>query len=128
MNVVTDTHALVWYFMDDKRIGKEAIELFEGIKNDVLIIVPTIVIAEIMYITMKGRITLSFENTVQLIEENDNFDIVPLDLNIIKIANNVTVDLEMHDRLIVSTALHYNCGLITKDKEIKNSGLINIHW
>ena len=30
MKYVTDTHSLVWYFTGDSRLGKKALELFEG--------------------------------------------------------------------------------------------------
>ena len=33
------------------------------------------------------------------IEEYENFEIAPLDVDILKIADNITVDLEMHDKL-----------------------------
>ena len=129
MTVITDTHALVWYFMDDQRLGKQAAELFDSKKDDVLIIVPTIVVlAELLYISRKGRITMSFENTLKMIEESANFDVASLDLGIIRIANTIVPDLEMHDSLIVSTAIHYGVGLITKDQEIIKSGLVNIYW
>ena len=29
MNYATDTHALVWYFTDDLRLSKKALEAFE---------------------------------------------------------------------------------------------------
>ncbi len=40
MNYVTDTHALVWYFTDDLRLSKKALEAFEQTTDEGIIIVP----------------------------------------------------------------------------------------
>jgi hypothetical protein len=70
MNFVTDTHALVWYFTDDLRLSKKASEAFEQTTDEGIIIVPSIVLAEIIFISKKGRITLTLfgrtKNTVPL--------------------------------------------------------------
>ncbi len=55
MKYVTDTHALVWYFAKDRRLGKRAYNAFEGSVSKNIIVVPIIVLAEIMYISKKGR-------------------------------------------------------------------------
>lgn len=50
MDYVTDTHALVWYFTDDQRLGNNALLAFEQTVTSGIMIVPSIVLAEIMYI------------------------------------------------------------------------------
>ena len=42
MNYATDTHALVWYFSDDLRPSKKALEAFEQTTDEGVIIVSTI--------------------------------------------------------------------------------------
>jgi PIN domain nuclease of toxin-antitoxin system len=128
MRYVTDTHSLVWYFTEDTRLGKKALETFEQTTKEGLIIVPSIVLAEIMYIAKKGRITLAFEETVKRIEEYENFDIAPLDADILKVADKIDLDLEMHDKLIIATALYFKATLITKDERIKEAGTCSIIW
>ena len=128
MNYVADTHSLVWYFLSDPRLGLTAGQIFDSSDNNTIIIIPAVVLAEIMYIAKKGRVVLAFKDTLEKIEERPNFDIAPLDTNIIKIADAIEIDLEMHDRLILSTALFYEAALITKDSEIEKSGLVKIVW
>ena len=128
MNYVADTHSLVWYFLSDPRLGLTAGQIFDSTDNNIIIIIPAVVLAEIMYIAKKGRVVLAFKDTLEKIEERPNFDIAPLDTNIIKIADAIEIDLEMHDRLILSTALCYQAALITKDSEIEKSGLVKIVW
>jgi PIN domain nuclease of toxin-antitoxin system len=100
MDYVTDTHSIVWYFTEDPRLSKKALEAFESTIKEGVIIIPTVVLAEIMFISKKGKITLTFKETLKKIEEYENFDIAPLDVDILKVADRIEADLEMHDRLV----------------------------
>jgi PIN domain nuclease of toxin-antitoxin system len=128
MDYVTDTHSLVWYFTDDARLSIKALKAFEQTTEEGIMIVPAIVLAEIMFIAKKGRITLTFEETLKKIEEYENFQIAPLDTDILKRAEKIEVVLEMHDKLIVATSVHYNATLITKDEKIAKSNACLVIW
>ena len=128
MDYVTDTHSLVWYFTEDSRLSKRALQVFERTIIEGIVIVPAVVLAEIMYIARKGRIALTFEKTLNKIMEYENFDIAPLDADILKVANKIKVNMEMHDKLIVATALFFKAALITKDKEIRDAGICPTIW
>lgn len=93
MNCVTDTHSLVWYFTGDTRLSTKASNAFERAIKDGVIIVPTIVLAEILYISRKARITLTFEETLNRLNKYENFDIAPLDVDILKAADEIKNDL-----------------------------------
>lgn len=125
---VTDTHSLVWYFTENPRLSKKALKVFEKTVKEGTIIIPTVVLAEIMHIAKKGRITMSFTETVKKIEDNENFEITPLDLDILKKADEIDCELEMHDRLIAAAALFFDAPLITKDQTLKESDLCRIIW
>jgi PIN domain nuclease of toxin-antitoxin system len=128
MNYVTDTHSLVWYFTDDTHLSKNALEAFEETINEGIIIVPSIVLAEIMFIANKGKISLTFEETLKRIEEYENFDIAPLNAEILKVADKIETDLEIHDKLIIATALYFKSALITRDDRLRNVGICSIIW
>ncbi|MBM4065232.1 MAG: type II toxin-antitoxin system VapC family toxin [Planctomycetes bacterium] len=128
MDFITDTHSLVWYFTEDARLSKKAIKAFEGTIKEGTVVVPAVVLAEIMYISKRGKIALTFEETLQKIEEYENFDIAPLDINILKTADRIETDMEMHDKLIVATALYYKARLITMDEQIKKAGIVPVVW
>jgi len=128
MDYVTDTHSLVWYFTEDPRISKKALEVFEGTIKEGIIIVPAIVLAEIMFIAKKGEITLTFEETLKKIEEYENFVVAPLDTDILKVADKIKEDMEMHDKLIVAITLYFNATLITKDQRIREAGICSSIW
>jgi PIN domain nuclease of toxin-antitoxin system len=128
MNYVTDTHSLVWYFSGDDRLSPKALEAFEATTESGQVIVPAVVLAEILFIAHKGRITLTFTETLEKIGNLDNFRIAPLDVNILTMAAELNPDLEMHDLLIVATARYYAAALITKDERIQTANLVPTVW
>ena len=128
MNYVTDTHSLIWYFTDDQRLSKKALKSFESTVKAGQIIVPTVVLAEVLFIAKKGRIPIDFMKTVAKIEALANFQIAPLDLDVLKIAENIDAPLEMHDKLIVATAIRYEAALITRDEQITKSAVVKTIW
>ncbi len=128
MNYVTDTHSIVWYFTEDPRLSERALEVFEKTIEEGIIIIPSIVLAEIMFIGGKGKITLTFAETLQKIDTYDNYIVAALDVEILKVAVRIKADLEMHVRLIVATAIYHNAFLITKDPLIRDSGVCTTIW
>lgn len=71
---------------------------------------------------------MTFEETLSHIEMYENFRITALELDILKVASTISGDLEMHDRLIVATALHFDAHLITRDEQITQSRVVNTVW
>jgi PIN domain nuclease of toxin-antitoxin system len=128
MTYITDTHSLVWYFTNDQRLGKKAFKAFESTVQSGRIIVPTVVLAEIMFIANKGRLLIGFTETVTTIETMANFEIAVLDLDVLKLAEKISASLEMHDKIIVATAMCYDGVLITKDEQITNSKVVKTVW
>jgi len=128
MDHVTDTHSIVWYFTDDPRLSRRALEVFEKTIKEGTIIIPTVVLAEIMHIAGKGKITLTFDETLQKIDSYENFIVAALDLKILKVAEKIKLNLEMHDKLIAATTLYYNASLITRDPLITKSGACTTIW
>jgi len=128
MNYVADTHSLVWYFTNDRRLGTKALKAFESTIKSGQIIVPTVVLAEVLFIAKKGRLSFGFAETVAKIESMDNFEIAPLDLDVLRMADRIVAPLEMHDKLIVATALCYAGSLITKDEQITKSKTVKTIW
>jgi predicted nucleic acid-binding protein len=118
----------VWYFVEDNRLSDKALETFEYTKKEGKIIVPAVVLAEIMFIARKQATILSFEETLGKIHGYRNFAVAALDVEILKLADRITEPLEMHDSLIVATALCLGVSLITKDKMIRKAGVVATVW
>lgn len=66
---VTDTHSLVWYLTEDKKLSKSALSIFTKADNgDTIIIVPTIVLAEIIHICEKKKKNLEIKNVMDMLK------------------------------------------------------------
>lgn len=128
MNYVTDTHSLIWYFTEDSRLSKRALRVFEKTVKEGIMIVPAVVLAEIMFIAKKAKVSITFEETLEKIEEYENFYIAPLDIDILKVADKIEAGMEMHDKLIIATALYFEAVLITRDRQIKESKIVSTIW
>jgi len=71
---------------------------------------------------------MPFQDALSRIEEGDNYEIVALDLQVLKAASEIQAGLEMHDRFIAATAKVLGLPLITKDKEITAAGIVEVVW
>jgi hypothetical protein len=86
---------------------------------------------EIRYLYNRKRISISFEEALQHIETAANVLLHPLDISVVTLA---PAELEIHDAIIVGTALYLSnelrepVPLVTLDKTISNSRLVTVIW
>jgi PIN domain nuclease of toxin-antitoxin system len=129
MNFVTDTHALLWWFIESRKISSKAIEIFDKCESgENVILIPSIVLAEALSIFEKKRIHFDFRRLLKRIEDSENFVIIPLDYPILQKMIDLKDVHELHDKIIVSTAKYLDAPLITKDQIIQNLLYIKTIW
>jgi len=126
---VVDTHALLRYFEDLDLLGADGRGVMTDPNSDLL--VPTIVMAEARWTIQKQRARVDWDDLLKSLEDDGRFTVAPLTLDILRLA---TDRLEMHDALICATALLVRDSLgeevrlITRDKDIRNSALVETIW
>ena len=123
---VVDTHALAWFISHDRRLSRRARAILRD--PSVRIIVPIIVLTEIKYLAHRGRIAQTLDDVLRAINSDPRCTIYPVDLSVVLAAS---VDLDIHDSLIVGTALVQRDivdGILTRDKVIVASGLVPTVW
>jgi PIN domain nuclease of toxin-antitoxin system len=126
---VVDTHALFWYISRSTRLGRNALQVFrDGENGDVRLLIPAIVLCELYYLNGKLGLPLEFSRTCDELKSAAQFEIEDLSLADIEILDSVAAVPEMHDRLIVASALRHKCPVITKDESIVASGIIETVW
>ena len=129
MIISLDTHTLVWFLDDPSRLSSEVIKLLGDERNELRISV--IVLAEIKRLHEKGRIKIGVSDVVRVLDLARNTAIVDIDLAIIQL---MPPSLEIHDAIIVATALRQQqltgekCPVVTCDKAITESGLVDVVW
>ena len=80
------------------------------------LLVPTIVLAEALYLAEKGRAGFEFEELYRLVREGPGFEIVGFGSDILEATIRIRGVPEMHDRIIVATAKFFGAGILTKDE------------
>lgn len=129
MNFVTDTHALLWWFVDSPKLSPKASEIFEKCEQgENIIFIPSIVIAETLSIFEKKRVSFDFKKLFKKINESENFVLIPLDYSILQKMVDLKDITELHDKIIVSTARYLNFPIITKDSVPQNLTYIKTVW
>ena len=81
--------------------------------------------AECLYLVENGKIELDFDDLLRKIEMSKNFISVSFNLPVMKLLPGIRLE-ELHDRVIVATAKILDAKLITKDREIRDSGIVEV--
>ncbi len=124
MVYIADTHALFWFLTNDSKLSRRVLKIFEEAEEgNFTIIIPSIVLAELMYILEKKDLREKFKEVIEILKESETYEIYPLDMEIIERTFEIESVKELHDRIIIATAQLLACVVITKDKEIVKSGV-----
>lgn len=125
---VTDTVGLVIY-LENRQLGTDSQQIFDSAKlGQTTIYVPTMVLAEILYLSEKNRIKANLADVFNLFQTFPSFKEFPINIDVIKSAEQITDIPELHDRLISATARFLNTELITTDVKIQNSVFVRTIW
>ena len=114
MKILLDTHALAWFIAPSKKLSVKA---RKAIISADRILIPTIVLLEAYHVSKK----LNFEDGFKLFVSklpSPTFRVLPLDLTTVNSYIDLESDLEIHDRIIVSSAKLLNAPIVTKDPEM----------
>lgn len=129
MNFVIDTHPVIWYLENNPKLSQVAREIMDS--EESTLIFPTITLAEISYLYQKDRVTIDVGDVLEHINQDERFVLIPFDELILR---RLPKELDIHDGIIVATTLvsredwGEETALITKDREIIESGLVETLW
>jgi len=128
MIYVVDTHTLLWFLSEDSALSIKGRKILESVENgEGIIVIPTIVIAELMALCEKKSCKEIYVKIVEKIEQGENYNAYDLDLNVIKTAETLTTLRDIHDRMIAATAQILKAPIITRDRIIKQNN-VDVIW
>jgi predicted nucleic acid-binding protein len=111
------------------RLGSNAKEIFDQAESGLVsIIIPSIVLAETIFLAERGRITVKLEELFERLNDSVNYTIYSLDLAIVRSTIELRKVSEIHDRIIAATAKYLGLELITNDAAIVQSGYVRTVW
>ncbi|MGC9085040.1 MAG: PIN domain-containing protein [Thermoproteota archaeon] len=96
-------------------------------RGESIIYIPTIVLAECLYLVENKKIDVNFRELLSKLEMSANFVPVSLNFQVIKLLPEIKLE-ELHDRIIVATTKILGAKLITKDEEIRGSKIVETIW
>lgn len=126
---VVDTHSLIWHLTNNKKLGVAAKEIFKAAeKGETQVIISSIVMAELYWTNKKHSYFDDFSETYNELAGHPAYQFASFSAHeVLAFDDNDKID-EMHDRMITGLAIRLEVPLITKDKNITESGLITIIW
>ncbi len=123
-----DTHAVLWSMAGDARLGKSALQLISSASRAELVI-SDMVLLEVSYLCAKGRIEDADGIEVLLAKIGMSFRVIPISPEIAYLA--LALDLphgDPFDRVITATAKIHRIPLLTRDRAITDSGVVETVW
>jgi len=132
MKYVVDTHTLIWFVQQDKRLGTNARRALSEPDGELLL--PAVSYGEACWIIEHGRTNIPSAAALKAsLDADSRFVICALDQAIVERSQGLTVINEMHDRQIMATALVLmDAGeaviLLTRDANMTASGLVPTLW
>jgi PIN domain nuclease of toxin-antitoxin system len=127
MNIILDTHALIWHLEGNSKLSKIAFDKIENIGNNIFVS-----IASLWEISIKIRLKkLSLNIPLTQLKahlKQKCIEILPIDFDDILVNST----LENHhndpfDRIIISQSINNRFPIITYDKNFKKYG-VDIIW
>jgi predicted nucleic acid-binding protein len=126
---IADAHSLAWFITQNPKISTRAVEIFREAENaDVEVLIPTIVLAELLYLSERKKISTSIAEMLRRVHESSGFVVVPFDWQIFEAMQHLPTELEIHDRIIAATAKIYGGKVITKDEQLRNTNAVEVIW
>ncbi len=127
MNVLVDTHAVIWFITDNSRLSPVARKIIESPENICFVSIATF--WEIGIKSSLGRLDLNttLERLFKIIEES-GFQLLPISIN--HILNCAKLEFYHHDpfdRIVISQAQCELIPLISKDEKFSNYD-ISLIW
>ena len=128
---VTDTHALVFHAAGTGKLGPRAAAFFDRCERRAAILyVPTIVIWECSLLARVSRINL--RRTVRAFFDdlfsNPAYQAIDVTPQQIYLADELRFNRDPFDALICATARSVDLPLITRDADIRGSGVVKVIW
>lgn len=129
--VVTDTHPLLFHAAGGQRLARRAARVFAAAEaRKALIYVPVAVLWECSLLARRGRVELgrSVERFFDDLFTNPAYQ--PLDLTPaqVYVADGRRPNDDPFDALVCAAARHLDLPLVTRDEDIRTSGLVRVIW
>lgn len=131
MKYLLDTHILVWWLLDDRRLSRGHRRILERIERQRHPVgVASISLWEIAKLAERGRLKLqrAVDSCLQDIETSDLVEVLPLSARVAAESTRLGASYpsDPADQIIGATARCHGLALLTADERITDSGVIAV--
>lgn len=127
ITAVADTHAVLWFLYGSPLLSvRAAMTMNQAGAGQHRIGVSSISLAEIVYLSEKGRIEVgAVPEVLRIMESGEVFQEVPVSSSVVRQFPKVTrvAVPDLPDRVIAATAIFLGVPVITRDRNIQASGI-----
>ena len=124
--ILIDTHVLLWMTSAPDRLGVEAKVLIERMAAENAVRISAISGWELAMLASKQRIVLGMPVSRWFAQTIERSGVQAVDIGLAPAIDAGTLEDELHgdpcDRLLIATARHLDCPLVTVDKAILSYG------
>ncbi|MCF2495647.1 type II toxin-antitoxin system VapC family toxin [Dyadobacter chenhuakuii] len=115
MNIILDTHALIWFFEGDSNLSAKALEAIENTNNKKFVSVASL--WEIAIKTSLGKLTLQKPLDTFLSElVQSDIQILPISINQVLLVSQLDFfHKDPFDRIIIAQSITEKFPVVTKD-------------
>jgi len=116
MNAIIDTHAVIWFITDDKKLSKKARSFIKNIDNRCFVSIASLWEMGVKYSFGKLELKTDLANIINIIESG-GFTYLPISKEEILINSELEFyHRDPFDRLIIAQAIKEEIPVITKDQ------------
>ena len=115
MNLLIDTHVLLWYLIDDSQLSVSSIRKIENPSNNIYVSIASLWEIAIKINIGKLDLYIPFKK-LQKEVLNNNFTILPIEFtHTVQLSKLEPIHRDPFDRILISQALVENLTIISKD-------------
>lgn len=129
MNLVTDTHALIWYLSNPRRLSRKARSAFDKAEaGQWSLHVPSAVLYELVLLSERGRLHVAYPELLEQLRLRVGFRLESFTHEDADEARGLPTLVDPFDRMIVGTALRLALPLVTCDERIVRARVVDVYW
>jgi PIN domain nuclease of toxin-antitoxin system len=129
MEYLADTVAIVRHLCDHPALGSQAAEILQSADAGAHhVYLSAITLMEVLYLSEAKRIDVQLAELIDLVSGSANYEIVPVNADVVLSAGEVDDVPELHDRILVGTAVWLGVPILTGDETISDSRHAQAIW
>jgi len=127
MDILLDTHAVLWFFQDDKRLSKTVVDVIYNLENMIYVSIASVWEVAIKLSTGKLKFSGDIESFIATIHRNE-FELLDISTGHVEMTTHLPfVHRDPFDRILVAQAMVEDMAIVTVDENILKYD-VNIIW